>query len=349
MKRQSGRGIPDAIETGSLCICIEPSEHQYEHKNRNHDPATQNTGLRPCPTRRSARIVPELVPKFQAMIDMPSNPDRIREHLLLEALRCYPTDPGLALHRANEAYLFADNPVQSPVLDIGCHDGVFRSLATLGSAEAIDCWGCDLDTSALSKAHFSGRYQAVLGADVTKLPFGRDMFRTVLANSVVTHIPDLDDALSEIHRVLKPGGMFIATVPTPAFYDRFAPVLVLRKLGLSRRAEAFAESYDARWGQRHFLACEAWRDRLAENGFRLQAWQEYMDDEATFRWSGLFWLVRLGIGRLTVGAILRRLVRPGSRPFAIFNRYFARRLVRSVGTVQAGSSAVFVAVAEKEV
>lgn len=49
-------------------------------------------------------------------------------------------------------------------------------------------------------------------ADVQSLPVPPRTFDTVLANHMLCHVPDLSGALSEIHRVLRPGGrVFAAT------------------------------------------------------------------------------------------------------------------------------------------
>ncbi len=53
-----------------------------------------------------------------------------------------------------------------------------------------------------------------VAGDATKLPFDDDAFDRIIASEVLEHIPSDIDALGELTRVLKPGGMLAATVPT---------------------------------------------------------------------------------------------------------------------------------------
>ncbi len=46
-------------------------------------------------------------------------------------------------------------------------------------------------------------------ADVTRLPFENDSFDTVVETLLLCSVDEMDDALKEIYRVLKPGGKFI--------------------------------------------------------------------------------------------------------------------------------------------
>lgn len=49
--------------------------------------------------------------------------------------------------------------------------------------------------------------------DIMRLSFRDDAFDMVTTNEVLEHVPDLDAALAEIARVLRPGGAHIGTVP----------------------------------------------------------------------------------------------------------------------------------------
>lgn len=50
-------------------------------------------------------------------------------------------------------------------------------------------------------------------ADICNLPFEDDKFDVILCNHVLEHIPDDTKAMSELYRILKPGGWGIFQIP----------------------------------------------------------------------------------------------------------------------------------------
>jgi SAM-dependent methyltransferase len=58
------------------------------------------------------------------------------------------------------------------------------------------------------------RYVAAMQGDATRLPFKDGSFDRVITSEVLEHLQDDVTAISELVRVLRPGGRFAATVPT---------------------------------------------------------------------------------------------------------------------------------------
>jgi SAM-dependent methyltransferase len=56
----------------------------------------------------------------------------------------------------------------------------------------------------------AGRFRFEV-VDAQEIPFDDGTFNTVIANHMLYHVPDLDKALAEIHRVLRPGGRLFAS------------------------------------------------------------------------------------------------------------------------------------------
>ena len=60
--------------------------------------------------------------------------------------------------------------------------------------------------------------------DLTRLSYPDESFDLILTSETLEHVPDLHGAINEIHRVLKPGGLHIFTIPlltkTPKTFAR---------------------------------------------------------------------------------------------------------------------------------
>ncbi len=120
--------------------------------------------------------------------------------------------PSLGLWRAAEIAALREQVFESPVLDLGCGDGLVTSLV-LSRVEV----GLDPDKKVLERAARHGIYERfeAVPAEEMQLPHGS--IGTVFSNSVLEHLPHLDAVLEAVARVLRPGGRLIFTIPTEAF------------------------------------------------------------------------------------------------------------------------------------
>lgn len=101
------------------------------------------------------------------------------------------------------------------ILDAGCGPGVYtKDLLGRG----WEYYGMDLSSQMLERAKdllagVQGASRANFKAgQVTDLPFDTAFFDTVLCIGVVSYVENIDQALSEIRRVLKPGGHVVFQV-----------------------------------------------------------------------------------------------------------------------------------------
>lgn len=94
------------------------------------------------------------------------------------------------------------------ILDLGCGTGAM--------SQKLKPWGTVIsaDYSPLALAFSRKRNLSMLCAsDAMRLPFRDNSFDLVVAMDILEHLKDDSAALCEVHRVLKPGGRIIATVP----------------------------------------------------------------------------------------------------------------------------------------
>ena len=94
------------------------------------------------------------------------------------------------------------------ILDYGCGTGgnalAYASLGTVVGAEP--------DSAAVRLAHIRGG-ASYCRTGGTQLPFRENSFDVVMASDVLEHIEQDREAVSEIARVLRPGGAAIISVP----------------------------------------------------------------------------------------------------------------------------------------
>ncbi len=119
-----------------------------------------------------------------------------------------------ALIRANEIRALDGIEFKQPSLDVGCGDGLVAKIILSNKRIKKFDVGIDLSLREINKAQKSGAYKKCIVANVYDLPFPDQAFQTVFSNSVVEHIPNLQQALSEMSRVLKKNGELIVTVPS---------------------------------------------------------------------------------------------------------------------------------------
>jgi 2-polyprenyl-3-methyl-5-hydroxy-6-metoxy-1,4-benzoquinol methylase len=100
----------------------------------------------------------------------------------------------------------------STILDVGCGVGAHSIRLARRGFRVI---GCDFADAVLevgrSRARQSGLEDRVtfLQKDILELSFPSESFEYVLCWGVLMHIPDVERALTQLARVLKPGGVLI--------------------------------------------------------------------------------------------------------------------------------------------
>jgi len=141
-----------------------------------------------------------------------NNPDHVREQYATEGnletrtAVWHPTDDGR--DPANEAFKAIDRAMtgDSDVLEVGCGTGAMAErISALPGVTLVA-----IDYSERFVELTAARGVDARQADICYLPFEDDSFDVVYAGWMLYHVRDLDRALGEIRRVLRPSGTFVA-------------------------------------------------------------------------------------------------------------------------------------------
>jgi SAM-dependent methyltransferase len=114
------------------------------------------------------------------------------------------------------AYRFAiDYTSRRDVLDYGCGTGYGTALLAESATRVV---GVDVDEAAVAHAECSHRqpnlsFRCVSPAESGSLPFDSNSFDTVVSFQVIEHISEVRAYLSEIDRLLRPGGAVLIATP----------------------------------------------------------------------------------------------------------------------------------------
>src|SRR5439155_13372310 len=113
-----------------------------------------------------------------------------------------------------------DPPSGSLVIDAGCGTGVHSiRAAKLGfKVKALDISSVVLQT-ARRNAQQAGVQIEFEQADLTHLPFDDSSIQTLFSWGVIIHIPQIEQALHEIVRVLAPGGRVALQITNSRAWD----------------------------------------------------------------------------------------------------------------------------------
>jgi SAM-dependent methyltransferase len=143
------------------------------------------------------------------------------------------------------------------ILDLGCGDGQLSKRIVDAGARVLG-----VDASAEMIAAARERWIEAEHASAESLPFGDRVFDAVFSNAALHWMRNQDAMLDEVHRVLKPGGRFVAEMGGHGNIAaiRVALTAVLGRYGLGDRED----------GVNYYPTPESYSRRLERHGFRVE-------------------------------------------------------------------------------
>jgi len=143
------------------------------------------------------------------------------------------------------------------ILDLGCGDGQLTQRIAATGANVV---GVDASPEMVSAAR-SRNVTADVG-NAEALPFERNEFHAVFSNAALHWVRNHDAMMAQVHRVLKPGGRFVAEMGGHGNIAaiRVALIAVLSRYGLADKED----------GVNYYPTPDAYTRRLTRHGFRVE-------------------------------------------------------------------------------
>jgi trans-aconitate methyltransferase len=143
------------------------------------------------------------------------------------------------------------------ILDLGCGDG---QLTARIAAAGVVVSGVDASPEMVAAARARGVSSTVAQAE--NLPFADAQFDAVFSNAVLHWVRGQDEMMTEVHRVLRPGGRFVAEMGGQGNIAaiRVALIAVLARNGFAGRED----------NVNYYPSPDAYQRRLEKHGFRVE-------------------------------------------------------------------------------
>jgi SAM-dependent methyltransferase len=187
-----------------------------------------------------------------------------------------------------ESRFYQDLELKAPVYDLGCGDGHFASITF---ERQIDV-GLDPWHGPIHEAGTRGTYRGLVEADAGHTPFSEAHFASAFSNSVLEHIPRVQDVLNETARILEPGALFVFCVPNENFTQFLSVARWLDRMALGALGAAYRRFFNQISRHAHCDPPAIWETRLRIAGFEVERHWDYFSPEAlrTLEWGHYFGL-----------------------------------------------------------
>jgi ubiquinone/menaquinone biosynthesis C-methylase UbiE len=179
------------------------------------------------------------------------------------------------------------------ILDLGCGDGRLSSTVfscaehSWNDDSANSLIGIDPDVEDSAIARESGIYEKVHTCSAAAIPEKDGSFDFCFANSVIEHIPDIDEVLAEVGRVLKSNGKFIFTVPSTGFDTLMKTSRFWAEKFSGGDLEEYSRMIDARLAHYHYFDHNKAEAMLKDAGLEIVQEEHYFPESAVRIWESI--------------------------------------------------------------
>lgn len=146
------------------------------------------------------------------------------------------------------------------IADLGCGNCVWNS-------EKLPVIGVDYSKKMLERAKRAGRLCKCIVRNINHTNFKANSIDLVVISEVLEHVPDYRKTLNEIHRILKPKGKLLVTVPYDTFFSLWKPFFAVQCF---LQGSVYGNEYYKRnCGHIHHFSPKSLRSELEKSGFKI--------------------------------------------------------------------------------
>lgn len=218
----------------------------------------------------------------------PSSPLYLDEGTSFDLLTRF--GPSLALWRAAEVAMLRRQHFIPPILDAGCGDGIVTSHVL----PTVDI-GLDPGVPGGREAV----YRSFINTALEDAPLPDASLGTILSNSVIEHVADVDAFLQAAARLLRPGGSLILTTPS----EHFSRWLTLP-------SARYAAWRNGALAHRTLWPAGCWAERLTKAGLQVVAAEPYLRRPLVTLWDALELTQQVWIGDRRLASLIWKRLPP---------------------------------------
>ena len=146
------------------------------------------------------------------------------------------------------------------IIDIGCGESLWNT-------QKIPLIGFDLNIKMLKRGKVLRTLKHGVVGDFTRIPFKNNSVDVILMTEVLEHIIDYKKTIQDVHQALKPGGIFITTVPYDTALSLWKPFFSVQCFIQGRLKGD--EYYKKKCGHVNHFSPASIRKELMAGGFRV--------------------------------------------------------------------------------
>lgn len=197
------------------------------------------------------------------------------EHFM-KYLKIYWNRPGYFYHKLLEGLLFSKVEMRSPSMEVGISSGHGVLVSDLHFPKAQFDVGTEYNVWELKSLPMSDKHDSTIGLDARNMPIKDGVFQTICAVHSFDHFPEIEEALKECQRILKPKGHLVFSLCSEESPKVTLTYLFSRLIFPKKRAYAMAIKIKNKGYTYNFFSKQKWEKMLNSKGYHIRDYRMFL-------------------------------------------------------------------------